>query len=647
MTNFRSDINGLRALAVTVVVLFHFGVPYMEGGFVGVDVFFVISGFLMTGIIFNKTNKSTFSIIDFYVDRARRIIPALLGLCSALLIIGWFLLLPTEYQLLSKYVASSLTFFSNITYALESSYFDVGSHEKWLLHTWSLSVEWQFYILYPIFLVLLKKILKTQASIRLTLVVCTLLSLALSIIFSHKLPTQAFFLLPTRAWEMLAGGLIFLYPYALKPYLARVFEYVGLILIGLSVLFLSEANTWPGYLALIPVIGTMLIIIANRPSSVLMGNPISQFLGKISYSIYLWHWPIVVAMYYFNVINYVVISLGIIASIIMGFLSFSLIESKTKNISKKYPIGKSWRSPQMLILMSCIGVAFTSAMTIYLLNGVSQRVSYAANIADLGHKDNSPLRAKCFIQQGVKSPDCLFGDTQTSKKFVYIGDSHALSLLGAAKDSLNADQSLLFKGYSGCPTVLGVKHEDRADCGRFISLSIEEINTRYANLPIIVTNRRPVFLFQDPAKHAKISFEGNNSLPLEKAYREHYIKTMCALSAKHQVFVTLPIPEPSVNIPQFMARNIHLYGASPEIKISLADYQKQNAFILGVMDEAKQRCGIHLVDTTKYLCGHAECNTSINQKPLYYDDNHLGEFGNRLLIPMFKDIYRQSDISSQ
>ena len=149
---FRKDINGLRAYAVLAVMLYHFQIPFFNGGFVGVDVFFVISGYLMTRIILQGMEKGNGWLLNFYYGRARRIIPAVLVLCAVLLFLGWFLVLPEDYRKLAKHSVAALTFSSNVTFWKESGYFDVASHEKWLLHTWSLSVEWQFYLLYPLIL---------------------------------------------------------------------------------------------------------------------------------------------------------------------------------------------------------------------------------------------------------------------------------------------------------------------------------------------------------------------------------------------------------------------------------------------------------------------------------------------------------------
>lgn len=207
-TNFRRDINGLRAWAVVSVVLYHFGVLGFTGGFVGVDIFFVISGFLMTQIIVRGLQTDNFSILAFYLARAKRIVPALLVLCAVLLVMGWFVLPAPDYKPLGMHVLTSLLFVSNIQYWREAGYFDAASHDKWLLHTWSLSVEWQFYLLFPILLALLWRLYPGPRNTARLLLLLLIASLVLSVWLTLKKPEAAFFLLPTRAWEMLTGGLV-------------------------------------------------------------------------------------------------------------------------------------------------------------------------------------------------------------------------------------------------------------------------------------------------------------------------------------------------------------------------------------------------------------------------------------------------------
>jgi peptidoglycan/LPS O-acetylase OafA/YrhL len=176
---FRVDINGLRAIAIIGVVLYHFNHEWLSGGFSGVDVFFVISGFLMTSIIFRGLESNSFSLFKFYVDRANRIIPALAFLCFVLVVFGWFYLAPIDYKPLGKHVLSSMEFSSNVTYLSESGYFDNVAYSKWLLHTWSLSVEWQFYILFPVILIILKKFFRFE-TLKKLLLIATIISIAVS-----------------------------------------------------------------------------------------------------------------------------------------------------------------------------------------------------------------------------------------------------------------------------------------------------------------------------------------------------------------------------------------------------------------------------------------------------------------------------------
>lgn len=257
--HFRKDINGLRAIAVLAVVLFHFNENWMPGGFAGVDVFFVISGFLMTGIIFRGIDKKRFSIINFYIDRANRIIPALALVCFVLLCFGWFYLTPLDYKALGKHALGSIGFISNIIYLKESGYFDAASHEKWLLHTWSLSVEWQFYIIYPLALVILRKLISEKTT-KTVLLLGTILGFIFCVFSTYKWPDAAYYLLPTRAWEMMMGGIAYLYPFTLNEKKKKVIEWSGLALIASSYAFIDKENSWPGYLALLPVLGSFLKI---------------------------------------------------------------------------------------------------------------------------------------------------------------------------------------------------------------------------------------------------------------------------------------------------------------------------------------------------------------------------------------------------
>lgn len=409
--NFRYDINGLRAIAVIAVVLFHFNPAWVPGGFAGVDVFFVISGFLMTSIIFRGLENDNFNLFKFYVARANRIIPALAVLCLILLVFGWFYLTPLDYRALGKHVASSMGFLSNIIYWRESGYFDAASHEKWLLHTWSLSVEWQFYIIYPIVLVALKKFLSLENLKRL-IAIGTVLGFCLSIIATMKWPNPAYYLLPTRAWEMMMGGVAFLYPWSLSKNQKKVTEIIGLTLILGSYAFVSSDVPWPGHLALFPVIGAYLILISNRQNSLITNNKFFQYLGKWSYSIYLWHWPLVVFLGMSIFQDHV--GLFLVLSVLLGWASYELVESfkfkTTQNIFHCQPV---YFSIFMFLLASVIWKMDGENSNLTKLKDIEEQIAYPymCHVDDKNIEDYESYIDCKLSYGGFKVKGLLWGDS--------------------------------------------------------------------------------------------------------------------------------------------------------------------------------------------------------------------------------------------
>ena len=428
--NFRKDINGLRAIAVIAVVLFHFNNSWLPGGFVGVDIFFVISGFLMTGIIFRGIKEESFSIAQFYTARATRIIPALTVLCLLLLVFGWLYLTPIENIAIGKHAASSVSFLSNFIYFKESGYFDAASHEKWLLHTWSLSTEWQFYIIYPLILVAMRKIisLKTMQS---AVLLGAVISFVFCLVASYKWPISAYYLLPTRAWEMMLGGVAYLYPFATQEKNKKNLEWLGLFLIISSCFLISKENLWPGYLALFPALGAFFIIQAQRNNSLITNNIIFQKIGTWSYSIYLWHWPIVVFYFQFD-LGYSVIY-GLILSVIFGFLSFKYIELKKFRL-------------RHIVAISLSSLFLTSTSYLYTKNST---YTYGKKIVQKA-QENSYKSSLCLELEDY----CMAYGKEKQADFILWGDSFAGSL----------SQYLASRGYnfvafstSGCPPIYGVR----------------------------------------------------------------------------------------------------------------------------------------------------------------------------------------------
>lgn len=435
---FRKDINGLRAFAVIAVVLFHFNASWMPGGFAGVDVFFVISGFLMTGIIFKGLENNNFSVLNFYVARANRIIPALAALCLALLIFGWFYLIPLEYKALGKHAASSVGFLSNVIYWREAGYFDAASHEKWLLHTWSLSVEWQFYIIYPLVLLALKRIfsLKTLKSL---IIVATVIGFIFSVYATYRWPSASYYLFPMRAWEMMLGGIAFLYPLKLQDNNKRLLETLGLILIVGSYVFITGDDPWPGYLALFPVLGTFLVIQAQRNESIITGNLIFQNLGAWSYSIYLWHWPFVVAIYTFSLPDQY-IYIGMVLSVLLGYLSYKYIERI------KFP--RSF--PTILGYLKCKPIYIAGVV------GALSSISYITNGADLSYRAGANSERAKFLSYYALRKQNVYAE--------YMLECNSYTSLNT-KGNLNIDPKCITKSGEGGVFLWGDSHAEALSLG--------------------------------------------------------------------------------------------------------------------------------------------------------------------------------------
>ena len=627
--NFRKDINGLRAIAVIAVVLFHFNASWMPGGFAGVDVFFVISGFLMTGIIFRGIEQENFSILKFYIARANRIIPALAVLCLALLIFGWFYLTPLDYKALGKHIASSMGFISNIIYWRESGYFDASSHEKWLLHTWSLSAEWQFYIIYPLVLVALRKFMAIK-TLKFIVLIAAIFGFVFCIAVTYWKPNPAYYLLPTRAWEMIVGGIAYLYPITLKEERKKLLEWLGLSLIVGSYLLISKDNPWPGYLALFPVLGAFLIIQAQRNNSIITSNLIFQKLGAWSYSIYLWHWPLVVAIYYFS-LNERFIFLGIATSVLLGFLSNKYIENI--KFRKEFSSFFSYLSFKPAYLVLCVGLFGTVT---FLTKGFSFFQSKSVQKIVLAAEDLNP-RHNC-----LKGDKCIFGEGEPS--LILVGDSHALSTVTALYESIaDENKSLVFYGLPSCVSLLGnFNDKESSKCNKFMEWFQEDISNN--NLPLVIVNSGAYPVggkhLADPSKKEEpiIEFPSNN-IDYHSLYIQRFVSSVCDLSEQRTVYQVRPYPRMDHSVPNYMLKHKEFYENN-EFSINKDNYLESHKIVFKAQNMALEKCGAEIIDVTTKLCNDNYCFGSFDSVPIYADSNHLTEKGAKLLIPIFKNIFK-------
>jgi peptidoglycan/LPS O-acetylase OafA/YrhL len=647
---FRADINGLRAWAVVAVILYHFGVPGFSGGFVGVDVFFVISGFLMTSIIVQGLESGSFSLGRFYLARARRIVPALALLCAVLLVLGWFVLMAPDYRQLATHVVYSLSFLSNVEFWKEAGYFDAASHEKWLLHTWSLSVEWQFYMLLPLALWATWRAKAGRAVQTLVIASGFLLSCAASIGLTASEPTASFFLLHTRAWEMLAGGLVFLLgqPKLLTPLGRRMLEQGGLLLIVFSVAVFGQASAWPGWRAMLPVAGAAMVVAANG-SSAMTANRVAQWLGDRSYSLYLWHWPIYVGLCYAEKNSApLAVCAALLLTLLFGHLSTLLVERPAKAWLTSTP----WRGAAAIAL--ALFVVVLPGIVVWKMQGIEGRFSPAVEVAAAEAANVNLRREQCHVAKGATSPACIYGGGPA--KVMLVGDSHANTIVTAlAAADAGGKSGVVQWTYSGCvylpemkmaPSFMA-KMAQSYQCTEFNGWVRRQVNAAPAAIPVVIAGRYAA-VASGANEHAVgiglpiVYFSTVYSTPAPaflKEFSEHIVSTACEAAKQRPVYLLRPIPEMGIHVPKMMSRRLSL-GGNGDVSISTEEYMLRNGWIIAAQDHARATCGVKILDPLPVLCHDGRCHGTQAGRALYSDDNHLSEFGNKLLVPMFAEVFR-------
>ncbi|RKG53024.1 acyltransferase [Acinetobacter cumulans] len=635
---FRHDINGLRAIAVLAVVLFHFNPQWLTGGFAGVDVFFVISGFLMTAIIFNGIEKNTFNLFKFYTARANRIIPVLAAMIAVVLVFGWFYLAPVDYKDLGRQVEKSSFFMTNVHFSKGGGYFDTAEHTKWLLHTWSLSVEWQFYIVFPLLILMLKKYLSLHNLKRVVLGLF-LVSFIYCIYATYKDSKTAYFLLTSRAWEMLIGGLAFLYPWSLNTKKSQLMtQCLGLVLILASYIFISKDTLWPGYMALIPVLGAYLIIVSQYQQNVFINNPVFSHIGKWSYSIYVWHWPLVVLGFYLGLENWWIY--GIPLSILCGFLSYHAIEKI------HFPRYSSWKEIYKVkaIYLALFLLGFGHFLKSN--DGVDSRLPEAAKIANAEIKNDNP-----YDCDQPKLHECVIGNPSKINALI-IGDSHANSLITSLSSVFNLkSEGIVALASSACPFIPNINFYDKKS--RCPEINQQRLNLiaskKYENTPIVLVARYPSYLIGEndadrvnPLESKPVIYFGtaknSSQRELFASFKQNLTHHLCQISKTNPVYIVQPIPEVGFNLPQRIIKNV-FYNRNEKIFISHDAYLKRSGEIRKIIQESAAQCQAKVLDPALLLCKGNECISEYKGRPIYRDGDHLSEYGNKLLVPMFKQAF--------
>ena len=427
--NYRPEIDGLRAIAVLSVILFHAGIDQISGGFIGVDIFYVISGYLITKIIVHGLENGNFSFSYFYMRRIKRILPAAVFMVIFTVILGAAILTPDKYAELSKSAISSNLFVANFWFMNNSGYFDLSTQVSPLVHMWSLSVEEQFYLIFPLILFALYSRFRMLGA-TLIIFLMLLVSLSLSVVLSEKYPYFSFYMLVTRAWELgIGAGLAILpSPSSSSRLYSSVIAVAGLAAIVYGLLFFSEGPVYPGYLALFPTFGTALIIYASTSNENVVKPILTTsglvFIGRISYSAYLWHWPIIV--YYRIYVNERSFDafeacMLVLTSILVGYLSWRYVEQRFRY--QQYSAKTVYFSAFSAVLLS------TSVPGVVLFfQGFPARISESsADITDSKLMWTWECTEKIRLYPEINETFCVVGAPwkQAYKKGIVWGDSHS------------------------------------------------------------------------------------------------------------------------------------------------------------------------------------------------------------------------------
>jgi len=473
---YRAEIDGLRAVAVIPVILYHAGFELFSGGFVGVDVFFVISGYLITTIIHDEIKTRTFSIAHFYERRARRILPALLFICLLCIPFAWLWMLPAAFKDFGQSLVAVNLFSSNILFARESGYFVAAAELKPLLHTWSLAVEEQFYLFFPLILLAFRRF--RDATLLGILAVISLLSLALAEFASHAYPTANFYLLVTRAWELGVGALLaIVMPYMRRPgaFLEQGLPILGLLLVGFAVFYFDASLPFPGVWGLIPVLGTALIIAYTRPTtlvaSILSLKPVVT-IGLLSYSAYLWHQPLFAFARLTRVDSTPVYLLLSASSIVLAYFTWRFIEApfrNRRNFSRRQILGMS---------LSAAAILMAVGATISFKDGFDYRYNeQQQSLLAFGDYDYAGAyrEGECFLytEQSFEAyqADC-FASAEKQNVVAIWGDSQAAALSFGLRERVPHFTQLTA---SACPPLLNYRKKARPNCREINDFALRKL----------------------------------------------------------------------------------------------------------------------------------------------------------------------------
>lgn len=627
---YRRDIDGLRALAILTVVGFHLKFQGFGGGFVGVDVFFVISGFLITQIIRTDALRGHFSLLHFYERRARRLLPALFVVMAATVVLSALVLLPIQYVSFSRSLIAASLFFSSFHFRSENGYFDLTSEQKPLLHTWSLSVEEIYYIFFPLLLIwIYRNPSKLRLNVLTLIGVISFIGVTLALIRNPE-SRAAFFLPPGRAWEFLLGTAVAIVP--VTAFKHRIFAQagsgLGLVLILGSAIGYSEDTVFPGPAALLPCLGTALIIAAGQQQSTIVSRLFSLtplvWIGRASYSLYMWHWPLIVlTVQYFGeplTVQWKILILAASALLATGTLIW---------VETPFRGRKGILSRKRIFQFALLGTGVFIAIGLHgiLSNGWQSRYAPAVLSIVNGGQDNDPRQEEC-LKSDLQARGCRYG-LQTEPPTVALwGDSHAAVFAQAlGQQAMQAGTSAMVYTMPSCPPIAGwaIPNQPwREACLALQDRAFKEISDSTSIHTVIFSSRFSGYPITNPASD----------------FSDRFYATMRALQASgKRIAVVYSVPEFRADVPQTLFNLYKDQGVPARLT------QERAVFDARLDGEAPFLQGLPantiIIKPSEILCDTEQCYFYRDGKVLYHDGHHLSLTGAAEVGPLFKPLFER------
>ena len=641
MLAYRREIDGLRAIAVMPVLFFHAGFAGFYGGFVGVDIFFVLSGYLITSIILSDLQQQRFSIVTFYERRARRIMPALFTMLALSSVAAFCLLSAKELQHYAQSLLAVITFVSNIFFYLDSGYFAPAAEELPLLHTWSLAVEEQYYVFFPLLMAWLWQWRKTSLVPAIAIIALASFGWALWLVQQGQADAN-FYLIFSRSWELMVGSLlafVALDNIRIARWLREAICIAAMLGLLLAFNMLNNTYSWPGVATLLPVVSTALLVLFCQPTT-LVGKLLCQRymvgIGLISYSLYLWHQPLFAFVRIKSLAepSALVFTLLILTSMLLAYVSWRYIEAPFRN--------KARVSRRQIFQYS------GAAITLCLLAGVftlqQQGLPQRFNLPDYSASmQSSPMRQQCHTEgENYLKPSeaCRYFQPQVS--WAVLGDSHGVELAYALGKQLQAEQDgVLQLTFSACPPLSSLTVKEQG-CSAWQQDALAHLRDNKSIENVVLIYRYSSFLFgnhnksypslpnQSPAGliQQASAYNADNLRELYWQDLKHKVDTLL-LSGK-RVFIVYPVPELPLSIvklssPLSIFSNQTLLDVNNTLPRSY--YDQRNAYILDKLDSLPFSDKLVAVKPASVLCDEQHCAAVKHDKAMYFDDDHLSISG--------------------